>query len=343
MIELPTSTLAELLNRARAEDDPSDVFTCGSIALDRLLSGGSVKGNGIGVRRGGVVEISGPPGSGKTTLGLLIVLDALKRGHKAIWMSNLSPLPLQRLVNLTTTASTGCYEWEDSEQTASAKLGSLYHVTIRTLTELLLLFNDGSKLPECAVLIMDELPFNTSLGDANVRAEVMRRISNIARQRRIAVVIFSQMKSEYIYNANYFVSNMSSGSGGEDTWEYYVDSRVVLYRDLSFMDQVSSENGVLHAVKCGSKRKVCFEITASGIVELMVYGENDSEYEDEQEDYSKKRKRIDSDNNSNNNNNYSDNNDSEQSQSKRICCTPPSTGKIIEVPDSQGFDEEILT
>ncbi|KAJ6029944.1 uncharacterized protein N7446_000993 [Penicillium canescens] len=50
-----------------------------------------------GIVRGQITEVWGPPGSGKTSLGLSIARSALQDGGKVVWIDTSSPLPAPRL------------------------------------------------------------------------------------------------------------------------------------------------------------------------------------------------------------------------------------------------------
>ncbi|RYP80863.1 hypothetical protein DL769_002241 [Monosporascus sp. CRB-8-3] len=86
---LPTVSAAQALEDIST--DPRRYISTGIRALDNALVGGpSEDGDaspGIGGFQGGqVVEIWGPPGSGKTALGMQLAVNALRTGGKVIWV-----------------------------------------------------------------------------------------------------------------------------------------------------------------------------------------------------------------------------------------------------------------
>ncbi|RYP53922.1 hypothetical protein DL768_001234 [Monosporascus sp. mg162] len=85
---LPTVSAAQALEDIST--DPRRYISTGIRALDNALVGGpSDDGDaspGIGgFQRGQVIEIWGPPGSGKTALGMQLAVNALRAGGKVIW------------------------------------------------------------------------------------------------------------------------------------------------------------------------------------------------------------------------------------------------------------------
>lgn len=71
-----------------------------------LSTGNSVLDVGLSGSRDGLkipsfTEISGPPGCGKTTIILLLLLDALKAGRKCLWVNaGYRSIPIERLKNM---------------------------------------------------------------------------------------------------------------------------------------------------------------------------------------------------------------------------------------------------
>lgn len=68
--------------------------------LDVALTTKTVASSGTGVRRGVVTEVFGPPGSGKTTFAIQLVVNALNtldQNTKVLWMNTGSPIVGQRL------------------------------------------------------------------------------------------------------------------------------------------------------------------------------------------------------------------------------------------------------
>ncbi|WYZ46329.1 hypothetical protein EsH8_IX_000554 [Colletotrichum jinshuiense] len=85
---LPTVSAAQALEEL--ENDVARHISTGLFRLDQALSSPlpleqSALTRG-GIQRGQVSEIWGPPGSGKTALGIQLVANALGEGHGAVWV-----------------------------------------------------------------------------------------------------------------------------------------------------------------------------------------------------------------------------------------------------------------
>ncbi|KAH8195774.1 hypothetical protein TruAng_010048 [Truncatella angustata] len=86
---LPTVSAADALEELDA--DPARFLATGLSDLDEALNpdledASQNASRPGGFQRGQVIEIWGPPGSGKTTFGLQLAADALKKGGKVVWM-----------------------------------------------------------------------------------------------------------------------------------------------------------------------------------------------------------------------------------------------------------------
>ncbi|TDZ47189.1 DNA repair protein rhp55 [Colletotrichum trifolii] len=87
---LPTVSAAQALEALN--EDHSRQISTGLETLDELLASSlgavdAVDGKQLGgVQRGQVTEVWGPPGSGKTALGIQLVANAVSEGHSAVWI-----------------------------------------------------------------------------------------------------------------------------------------------------------------------------------------------------------------------------------------------------------------
>lgn len=101
---LPTVSASQALDDLGC--DASTHVSTGLKGLDRSLLGpvtvdsqdGAIKG---GVQRGQVTEIWGPPGSGKTALGLQLTANALCDGDAVVWIDCFQALQQDRLRTVT--------------------------------------------------------------------------------------------------------------------------------------------------------------------------------------------------------------------------------------------------
>ncbi|KAL7629040.1 hypothetical protein AAE478_000558 [Parahypoxylon ruwenzoriense] len=87
---LPTVSAAQALEDLAA--DPRRFISTNLSALDQALNdvidgSSSALPRPGGLQKGQVVEIWGPPGSGKTTFGIQLAANALRQGEKVVWHS----------------------------------------------------------------------------------------------------------------------------------------------------------------------------------------------------------------------------------------------------------------
>ncbi|KAI5866752.1 P-loop containing nucleoside triphosphate hydrolase protein [Durotheca rogersii] len=88
---LPTVSAAQALEHLGT--DPRRFISTSLGALDRALNDVVSRGEHAlsspgGFQKGQVVEIWGPPGSGKTTFGIQLTANALRRGDKVVWVGS---------------------------------------------------------------------------------------------------------------------------------------------------------------------------------------------------------------------------------------------------------------
>ncbi|CCJ30179.1 unnamed protein product [Pneumocystis jirovecii] len=83
---LPTTSAFDALT-----SDNTLSFISSSISeLDKIFGGN-------GFRTGQITEISGPPGSGKTTMALQATINCLKKREKILWIETFQPFPMNSL------------------------------------------------------------------------------------------------------------------------------------------------------------------------------------------------------------------------------------------------------
>ncbi|KAK9325259.1 P-loop containing nucleoside triphosphate hydrolase protein [Lipomyces orientalis] len=84
---LPSQSLSSYLRRLDAAESK---FSTGLPSLDMILRGG--------VTRGKVTELSGPPGSGKTSIALQVASSAIFSKANVLWIDTASKMPASRLL-----------------------------------------------------------------------------------------------------------------------------------------------------------------------------------------------------------------------------------------------------
>ncbi|KAF3939054.1 hypothetical protein ABW19_dt0208037 [Dactylella cylindrospora] len=109
---LPTRSAAAAL--ATQLDPEHGGFNTGSEALDKAFGGS-------GLEKGKLLELCGPPGSGKTAIALQLVVDAVAKGEQVCWIDTLSQCPTSRLASLL------------AEQNLQSKLSSIIRYQVTSL------------------------------------------------------------------------------------------------------------------------------------------------------------------------------------------------------------------
>lgn len=94
---LPTISAAQALEDLGT--DPQRFLPTNIEALDQVLNdvigeSSSTLPRPGGLQKGQVIEIWGPPGSGKTSLGTQLAANVLRQGEKVVWMGSIRYLPV---------------------------------------------------------------------------------------------------------------------------------------------------------------------------------------------------------------------------------------------------------
>lgn len=227
-----------LLHLRSQTDDQATLFT-GSSHLNSVLGPRGTSG----VSRGSVTEISGPPGSGRTAIALDLTADAIKRGHRVLWLTTSDTvLPLARL--------------SDFAGFEHKTLRLLSHISISSLAQVLVLFkNPPPYMPprDTALVVIDDLSaLILSAYPAPSRQDGKTRLKEIANRRTRAMsalfgsmATFASTHSLAVVALGGMISQHSFTRGvsflvpsfGEGPWTKKITSRVVLYKDiLPYMD-----------------------------------------------------------------------------------------------------------
>ncbi|KAA8901681.1 hypothetical protein TRICI_006046 [Trichomonascus ciferrii] len=217
------TTLTEIFQHARSTQDPDTAFRSGARELDALLGP-----RGLG--RQHVVEISGPPGSGKTTVGLQLSLDALRRGHRVLWMSTTNhPLPVARM--------------EAMPHFRPLLLHNMFHIRLDTVAQFLSIVQTGAALPaDVALVVVDGVDglLEQSTHDrrqwkAHATDAVFDLLHRLAVHRDAAVLMLNNMKTT---GGGASAATLIPGLeyGLWDKKYAAALSRLVLYRDVGPAD-----------------------------------------------------------------------------------------------------------
>ncbi|KAH9833196.1 P-loop containing nucleoside triphosphate hydrolase protein [Rhodofomes roseus] len=159
--------------------------------LDALLEGG--------LKRGFILELSGPPGSIKETVAMNVVSSFVEASHHVLFvdMQNMtSPATLVRSLRTSSSAPQDCQ-------------GRVHHLRIHTLPDLMIfLRNLPSYLqdhPETALLVLNSLsyPFQSLAGLSNsTRVALLDRVkqtlTRASASTKLTVVITSQLATKLL-------------------------------------------------------------------------------------------------------------------------------------------------
>lgn len=178
------------LRLVRSEDRPRGVLATG-FALDRAMGGG--------FPRGAIVELFGPPASGKTTLALQIVAKVQKNGATAAWID------AEHVFDASYAALLGVRTGEmplARPTSAEEALEIACRLTGSRAVELLVV--------DSAAALVPRLELESGIGDggaglqSRVLASGLRKLSRAARHSGAVILFLNQTRSR------------RGGSGGEE-------------------------------------------------------------------------------------------------------------------------------
>ncbi|KAJ8101830.1 P-loop containing nucleoside triphosphate hydrolase protein [Lipomyces tetrasporus] len=133
---LPSQSLSSYLRRLDAAESK---FSTRLPSLDMIMRGG--------VTRGKVTELSGPPGSGKTSIALQVASSAIFSKAKVLWIDTASKVPASRLLQSLRTSMPR----DDLNDRVS-------HLQLASLASLLALFlRPPAYLSSHSLIVIDDL------------------------------------------------------------------------------------------------------------------------------------------------------------------------------------------
>ncbi|KAI0096191.1 P-loop containing nucleoside triphosphate hydrolase protein [Nemania sp. FL0031] len=249
---LPTVSAAQALDDLKT--DSQRFITTGLDALDQALAGLSdvhlEDGDGSrqpckGIQRGQIVEIWGPPASGKTTLAMQMALNTLRDGRGVVWVGRLG-----EIMSVSYSSPEGTTASPNMPDT----LTGLVHYSVPTLAHLIgLLCKPGaSSVPsESSLVVIDGLsglinrafprnlePRQTPKGSGSAvrRLQVLQSIisalQKLSATRDLLVVILSQCATRMQIER----SATLTPAIGASNWEQGIATRLVLFQDRTMVD-----------------------------------------------------------------------------------------------------------
>ncbi|GKZ66967.1 hypothetical protein AnigIFM60653_001262 [Aspergillus niger] len=204
-----------------------------------------------GLPVGHVTEVFGPPGAGKTMLGLNAAAGALGRGEGVVWIDTASPLPRPRLRKLLELQSPA------SSSSSRSLTENLTYIRAPTLPHLLSLFHHPPASfppPNTTLLVIDSVsapftPYFPNPSDINqpqqaqrdvqkwlttrkwnVISDLAAQLTKSASRMNLAVLVINQTHTRIRGQVRATLSPILSGRG----WESCVRARVGVYGDLGY-------------------------------------------------------------------------------------------------------------
>ncbi|KAI0834076.1 P-loop containing nucleoside triphosphate hydrolase protein [Hypoxylon sp. FL0890] len=201
-----------------------------------------------GLQKGQVVEIWGPPGSGKTAFGVQLAANTLRQGEKAVWVDGFHPVSPGRLNDVITSTlhpssvSGATPSIEDQRE-------NFLHFRTPTLAHLigLLCKPTASAIPsDTSLIVIDTLsslvnyafPKNfeprrsqKGPGPSARRLQILQflisTLQKLAATRDLCVIILSQCATRMqLEHGATLIPVINAG-----TWEQGIATRLVLFRD----------------------------------------------------------------------------------------------------------------
>ncbi|ETN42671.1 uncharacterized protein HMPREF1541_01828 [Cyphellophora europaea CBS 101466] len=234
-------------------------------SLDRRLNQRNSAIPCDGIRCGHVTEVYGPPGSGKTTFGAQVsvnALHAMEPDAKAVWIAAGSPLMQTRFDDLTAAyIHRGGQELPSSPpqppNQEGKRVDNFSYKEVRSLPHLLAMLMHPTTLfppPHTKILVIDGLPnilqsafprrlrqengTNTILQENAAKKAAGRRfqlienlasaLSRLAAARHIAIVILTNTITSVKGGQRAILKPALSGHA----WDAAIHTRILLYRDL---------------------------------------------------------------------------------------------------------------
>ncbi|KAI2782484.1 P-loop containing nucleoside triphosphate hydrolase protein [Daldinia loculata] len=274
---LPTISAAQALEDLGT--DPQRFLPTNIEALDQVLNdvigeSSSTLPRPGGLQKGQVIEIWGPPGSGKTSLGTQLAANVLRQGEKVVWVDGFHPVSSRRLHDMITSVSTSL---------TADQLDNFVHFQAPTLAHLIGLIckPTANAIPNnTSLVVIDTLsslvnyafPKNSEIrqaqkgpGPSARRLQVLQflisALQKLSATRDICIVILSQCatRMQFEHGAT-LIPAINAG-----TWEQGIATRLVLFRDWII------ENNTVHDVHFVGIQKLNGKMTPGGLSQVFAF------------------------------------------------------------------------
>ncbi|XXG94289.1 hypothetical protein Hte_000543 [Hypoxylon texense] len=283
---LPTVSAAQALEDLGT--DPRRFVSTGIESLDQSLNDVIGDTNNElprpgGLQKGQVVEIWGPPGSGKTAFGIQLAASTLRQGEKVVWVDGFHPVSSSRLHDVITFAQHSSPA-AASAPSAADQAENLLYFQAPTLAHLIGLIckPTANSIPSnTSLIVLDALSSLVNYAyprnfDARRTAKgpgpsarklqvfqfLISTLQKLAATRDICIVILSQCASRMQFeNGATLIPAVNA-----NTWEQGIATRLVLFRDWII------ENDTVHGVYFAGIQKLNGKTASGSINQVSAFG-----------------------------------------------------------------------
>ncbi|KAH7035448.1 P-loop containing nucleoside triphosphate hydrolase protein [Microdochium trichocladiopsis] len=243
-----------------------------------------------GLETSQVVEIWGPPGSGKTAFALQLAASSIRSGHQVVWVDGFHPISGQRFHNVLQGHIDQAEDHAETSPVSLDSLDALHHFTTPSLAHLLALLckPTSSAIPDgTSLLVIDSFsalfnhayprnvetkktPRGPSASSRRLQAIqfIISSLQKLAAAKEILVVIISQCATRMQADRSAIIAPAVSSAA----LEAGLGTRLVVFKDW-IGHQESSRSASLVGIQKVNGTAVpevigqvfAFQITTSGI------------------------------------------------------------------------------
>ncbi|RSL50465.1 hypothetical protein CEP54_011906 [Fusarium duplospermum] len=296
---LPTVSASQALDELGA--DASNHVSTGLEDLDHALAGtvsvdsqdSTPKG---GVHRGQVTEIWGPPGTGKTALGLQLAANALRDGNAVVWVDCFQAIPHNRLKAVINAVKDNQGDSDVEAHDVEGDAGRFLHYSCLTLPHFVALISRPTAkaipansslvvISSLSALVNSALPKShdgraisksakgpsPSTKRLQALQSIMNALHKLAATRNCAVVILSQCATKMHSERGATLTAAVNAT----VWEQGVSTRLVVFRDWVWQEGKLASVFLAGLQKVDGKASqetvenvVAFKVELDGVVQI---------------------------------------------------------------------------
>ncbi|KAF6240862.1 hypothetical protein HO173_000654 [Letharia columbiana] len=298
---LPTVSASQALQNISST--PRRPIPTGLKSLDAFLQGREHEDSSqtvppVGIPRGEVTEIYGPPGIGKTTLAMQITASALQSGGSVVWVDASYEITGSRLRDILSVVPISEGEATSDPASVDRYLEKFHHFITPSLPHLLaLLTHQSSTFPptETNLVVVDSistlfaLAFPKTAENASsqqnpirksdagqwasgrrwaVMGDLISKISRLAATKSIAILLTSQTTTRIRSETGAVLHPAISGTA----WDTGISTRIVIFRDWFFQasETASSQGEYIPGVRLAGVMKAK-GISYEGVGKVVMF------------------------------------------------------------------------